>query len=170
MTSGNSALPGLAQGTVTGRESRGSRDSNSSLTRLPRERVESVHPVAVCPLPCHLPVSQATVSRTAVTSRSQLSCWTRVSLYVIMGRRRLFVKLGHIYKPKNRVFLPAGINRHHGYDQRGQLGKLLPQTPPVAGSRAALWFSSAAFIVLCSPCHQRGWGSLPTWPGLSSSL
>lgn len=76
----------------------------------------------------------------------------------------------HKYKPKSQVLLPAGITCHHGisYDQRGQRGKLLPQTPPVAGGKEALVSSPAAFIVLCPPCRQRGWGSLPTWPGLFS--
>lgn len=96
MTSGNSALLGLAQGTVTSRETRGSSISKSPLTPLPRERVESVHPVLCLFSALPPPWEPSHYVKDGSTSRSQFSCWTRVPLYVIMGRRRLFVKVGHI--------------------------------------------------------------------------
>lgn len=94
MTSGNSALLGLAQGTVTGCESRGSSDSNSPLTPWPRERMGGVHHVlclfSAMPPPCE----PSHCVKESSTSRSRFSCWPRVPLYVIMRRRR-FIKLGH---------------------------------------------------------------------------
>lgn len=132
----------------------------------------------VCSLLCRLPVSEATVPRMAVLLGDNFHGGPECVSVCNHGERTLGVsqalrKAGaHKYKPKNQVFLPAGINCHRGfsYDQRGQRDKLLPQIPRVAGNREVLVSSLVAFIVLCPPCHQRGWGSPPTWPGLSSSL
>lgn len=164
MTSGNSALLGLAQGTVTGRETRGSSISKSPLTPVAQGE-GGVSPS------CSLSILCGATSLGAKPLCQGRQYLDQSAFVCDHGEEEALRKAGaHKFKPKNQVFLPAGINRHRGYDQRDQRGKLLPQTPPVAGSRAALLFSSAAFIVLCSPCHQRGWGSLPTWPGLFSSL
>lgn len=124
MTSGNSALLGLAQGTVTGRESRGSSDSNSPLTPPGpgKEWVEFTMFSAYF-LPCHLPVSQATVSKKAVLLGHDFHLDQSAFVCDHEEEEEALHKTGaHKYKPKNWVFLPAGINRHRGCDQRGQSG------------------------------------------------
>lgn len=69
--------------------------------------------LSVYSLPCHLPVSQAAVSRTAVLLGHSFHAGPE-SIFVCDHREEeALSKAGaHKYKPKNRVFLPAGINRH----------------------------------------------------------
>lgn len=79
------------------------------------------------------------------------------SAFVCDHKEEALHKTGaHKYKPKNRVFLTAGTNCHRGCDQRGQRGKLLPQTPQVAGSRAALLSSSAPSLSFVLPVIKEG--------------
>lgn len=142
VTSGNSALLGL----VRGNESQVEKVEGAAIQIHPRPCAQGGG--GACQAPC-LP--------SAVPPPCEPSCFAKDSCtcrrpFFILDRSAFVCDLGeegpgisqalrksgaHKYKPKSQVLLPAGITCHHGisYDQRGQRGKLLPQTPPVAGAR-----------------------------------
>lgn len=145
---------------------------------MPWEEVKSARPPVSMPCHAHLPAGLDTASRRAVLPGWEFSFlnWRAFVCggggWEDPGISQACQKPGaHKYKPKNRYFLPAGINCPHGFscDQKGQRDKLLSQIPLTAGSREVLVSSLAPFTVLCPPCHQRGWGSPPARLGLFSS-